>query len=60
MPDGGAPHPGVLELGDELLVELVAEGLDAGGLVVQHYGCGVVGNLALGLSGESGCVRVVR
>lgn len=46
---GGAPHPGVLELRDELLVQFVAEVLDGGRLVVQHHWRRVVGDLALGL-----------
>ncbi len=54
-----APNPGILELRDQLLVQLVTEVLDAGGLVVQHHGRRVVGDLALGLGVDADHLGVV-
>ncbi len=44
-----APHPGVLELGDQLLVQPVAEVLDGRGICMEHDGRTVVRDLTLGL-----------
>lgn len=53
MAHGGPPHPGVLQLGDQLLVQFVAKVFDAGRLVVQHHGGSVVRDLALGLQKQN-------
>ena len=49
-----APDPGVLELRYDLFVQAVAEVLDGGRVVVQHYRGTVVRDLALGLRGGGG------
>jgi hypothetical protein len=44
-----APHPGVLELRNQLLVQTHTEIFDTGTVVVQHHGSAIIGNLTFRL-----------
>ena len=51
MSDGAAPHPSILELRHNSLVNAIDEVFDGRGVRVQHHWRAVIGNLTLGLHG---------